>query len=180
MNIYILAGPPGSGKSTSSYRFVPRGLPIIDQDLAAYHYRKEGFADYQHLATIKSNQQIREYLFSSQDFALELNLGFQSHYDYLSSIVQFDPSNRIHLILYFTDSVEICVLRAKLLYKNGGHLVRSEIVREMYDNTIPLLQKYLAIFHSLRFIDSSDTAIREVFGEDLPTWLRASGLLPTN
>ena len=180
MNIYILAGPPGIGKSTSGYRFVPLGLPIIDHDLAAYHYRKEGFADYQHLATLKSNQQIREYLFSNRDFALELNLGFQSHYDYLYSIAQFDPSNHIHLILFYTDSLDLCMLRAKIRHKNGGHLVKPEVVREMYDNTIPLLKKHLAIFHSLRFVDSSDAAIREVFGEDLPTWLRTSGLLPTN
>lgn len=46
MNIYIIAGPPGIGKSTVGYRFVPTDVSIIDQDLAAYHYRKDGFVDY--------------------------------------------------------------------------------------------------------------------------------------
>lgn len=55
MNIYVIAGPPGIGKSTSGHRFVPNNIPIIDQDLAAYQYRKEGFTDYQHLAPLKSN-----------------------------------------------------------------------------------------------------------------------------
>ena len=45
MNIYLIAGPPGIGKSTSSSRFIPSGITIIDQDLAAYQYRKEGFGD---------------------------------------------------------------------------------------------------------------------------------------
>ena len=34
MNIYIIAGPPGVGKSTSGYRFVPADVSIIDQDLS--------------------------------------------------------------------------------------------------------------------------------------------------
>jgi len=47
MNICIIAEPPGIGKSSSSYSYVPDGVPIIDQDLAAYQYRKDGFRDYQ-------------------------------------------------------------------------------------------------------------------------------------
>lgn len=58
MNIYIIAGAPGIGKSTSGYQFVPKGLPIIDQDLAAYHYKKNNFSDYQQLAILNSNQNI--------------------------------------------------------------------------------------------------------------------------
>ena len=65
MNIFIVAGPPGIGKSTSSYRFVPDGVPIIDQDLAAYQYRKESFFDYQTLASLSSNQKIKSYLILS-------------------------------------------------------------------------------------------------------------------
>lgn len=70
MNIYIIAGPPGVGKSTVGYRFVPTDVSIINQDLAAYHYRKDGFVGYQHLATLKGNQQIKDFLFSQKDFAL--------------------------------------------------------------------------------------------------------------
>jgi hypothetical protein len=36
MNIYIIAGPPGIGKSSSSFDYIPDGISIIDQDLAAY------------------------------------------------------------------------------------------------------------------------------------------------
>jgi 2-phosphoglycerate kinase len=79
MNIYLIAGPPGIGKSSSSFDYVPNGLSIIDQDLAAYQYRKEGFLDYQQLATLGVNQKIKNHLFEQKDFVLELNLGFQSH-----------------------------------------------------------------------------------------------------
>ena len=101
MNIFIIAGPPGVGKSSSSFRYIPDIVPIIDQDLAAYQYRKDGFHDYQQLATLGVNQKIKDHLFQKKDFALELNLGFQSHYDYLKSIVHFDSINQIHLIMCF-------------------------------------------------------------------------------
>ena len=131
MNIYIIAGPPGVGKSTCAYRFVPSDISIIDQDLAAYHYRKDGFVDYQHLATLKSNQQIKDFLFSQKDFALELNLGFKSHYDYLKSIANLNPENTVHLILFYTNTVDFGLLRAEIRHKKGGHLVKPEIVKEM-------------------------------------------------
>lgn len=177
MNIYIIAGPPGIGKSTSGYRFIPAEVPIIDQDLAAYQYRKEGFADYQHLATLKSNQQIKDYLFTHKDFALELNLGFLSHYDYLKSIAAFNPANRVHLILFYTDSVNFCLTRAEIRYKKGGHLVKSEIITEMYEQTFLLLKENVHIFQTFRFVDVSTTSISEVTPSLLPTWLQDEVLI---
>lgn len=177
MNIYIIAGPPGIGKSTSGYRFIPENVPIIDQDLAAYQYRKEGFADYRHLATLKSNQQIKEYLFADNDVALELNLGFPSHYDYLKSIVGFNPTNSVHLILFFTDNINFCLTRAEIRHKKGGHLVKPEIITEMYEQTFFLLKENLKLFQTLRFVDVSTTFIREVTSSTLPNWLRDESLI---
>ncbi len=50
MIIYVIAGPPGIGKSTNGRAFIPAGVPIIDHDLAAYQYKKRGFTDYQGLS----------------------------------------------------------------------------------------------------------------------------------
>ena len=177
MNIYIIAGPPGVGKSTSAYRFVPSDISIIDQDLAAYQYRKDGFVDYQHLATLKSNQQIRDFLFSQKDFALELNLGFQSHYDYLKSIANFNPENMVHLILFYTESVDFCLFRAEIRHKDGGHLVKPEIVKEMYEETIPLLKQNLNLFKTFRFIDVSTNQISEVTPNNIPLWLNDNDVI---
>jgi predicted ABC-type ATPase len=177
MNIYIIAGPPGVGKSTVGYRFVPTDVAIIDQDLAAYHYRKDGFADYQHLATLKSNQQIKDFLFSQKDFALELNLGFQSHYNYLKSIASFNPENTVHLILFYTNTVEFCLLRAEIRHKKGGHLVKPEIVREMYEETMPLLKQNLNLFKTFRFIDVSANQITEVTPNNIPLWLNDNDIM---
>jgi broad-specificity NMP kinase len=43
MNIYIIAGPPGIGKSTGGSKFIPKRTTVIDHDLAAYQYKKKVF-----------------------------------------------------------------------------------------------------------------------------------------
>lgn len=177
MNIYIIAGPPGIGKSTSGLRFLPKRITIIDHDLAAYQYKKEGFSDYKELGIMSGNEQIRSNLFAKEDFALELNLGFQSHYDYLKSLAYFDPSNKVHLILFFTDTADLCLFRAKFRHKKGGHLVNPEVVIEMYNNTIPLLKENISIFKSMRFIDITNENISKVTSINPSNWVKDNDLV---
>lgn len=70
MNIYLIAGPPGIGKSTNAKNIILENIPVIDYDLAAYQYKKQGFKDYQSLASLSANQNIKKYLFEKKDFAL--------------------------------------------------------------------------------------------------------------
>jgi predicted ABC-type ATPase len=177
MNIYIVAGPPGVGKSSSSYRFIPPKIPIIDHDLAGYKYKKEGFNDYKELGVLIGNEQIKEFLFQNKDFALELNLGFQSHYDYLRSIYNFDIKNKIHLILFFSDSLELCQLRAKIRFQKGGHLVEPSIVQEMYEQTFVLLNTNKHLFYSMNFIDVTNENIERITNGNTPKWIINSGLI---
>lgn len=176
MNIYLIAGPPGIGKSTNSLKVLPKKTIIIDHDLAAYQYKKEGFADYTQLAMMSGNLEIKQNLFSKKDFALELNLGFQSHYDYLKSIAYFDPDNKTHLILFYTDSIDLCLFRAKLRHKRGGHLVKPEVVTEMYENTMPLLKSHLKIFKTMKFIDVNNEGFSKVKAENPPKWITENDL----
>jgi predicted ABC-type ATPase len=173
MTIYVIAGPPGVGKSTSASNFIPLGTPIVDQDLAGYQYKKQGFNDYKDLASLRSNQQIREFLFAQQNFALELNLGFESHYDYLKSIAYFNPVNQVHLVLFYTDHVALCLDRANLRYLNGGHLVKPQVVEEMYSNTFRLFERNKQLFQVVRLIDVKEaTPIECCRGmQPLPDWI---------
>ena len=178
MTIYVIAGPPGIGKSTNANELIPVGVPIIDQDLAGYQYKKQGFTDYQDLASIRSNQQLKDYLFSGQDFALELNLGFASHYDYLKSIAFFDRRNQINLLLFFTDDINLCLDRAAVWYLSGGHEVKPEVIEEMYTNTLPLFAENRTLFQSVRLIDMTGITVTE-YGrrsDGLPHWITSNGL----
>jgi predicted ABC-type ATPase len=176
MNIYIIAGPPGIGKSTGGSKFIPKRTTVIDHDLAAYQYKKEGFSDYKELGIMSGNQQIRSNLFAKESFALELNLGFESHYDYLKSLANFDSSNKVHLILFFTDTLNLYLTRANIRHESGGHLVKPEIVTEMYDKTIPLLKENISIFKSMRFIDITNENISRVTANNPPNWVKDNDL----
>ncbi|WP_221391176.1 hypothetical protein [Dyadobacter sp. NIV53] len=173
MNVYLVAGPPGIGKSTNAKELIPKGIPIIDQDLAGYQYKKLGFNNYHDLASFSSNQKIKDHVFSGEDFALELNLGFPSHYDYLKSILSIGKSIQVHLILFFTDNLELCFDRARIRHLNGGHEVKPDIIKEMYDNTIPFFNQNRKLFYSIRLIDVTDNLISEYpkNSEILPQWI---------
>lgn len=173
MKIYLIAGPPGVGKSTNAKKLVPKKAPIIDQDLAGYQYKKMGFGNYRDLASISTNHKIRENLFANEDFALELNLGFSSHYDYLKSIASAAAAKKIHLLMFFTDRLEFCIDRAARRHASGGHEVKPEIIIEMYQNTFSLFEQNKNLFHSVRLIDVTDKAVRPLTRKtkSLPTWV---------
>ncbi|PSL28739.1 putative ABC-type ATPase [Dyadobacter jiangsuensis] len=177
MNIYFIAGPPGIGKSTYGRELVPRHIPIVDHDLAAYQYKKKGFADYSELASLKANEFIDSCMSDGRDFALELNLGYESHYDYVKSLATSSKRIRIHLILFFTDNVELCLLRAKVRHQNGGHLVEPHVIRTMYRDTIPSFKKHSKLFTDVSFISVTDLDIEEVTHRDLPNWVSANNLV---
>jgi predicted ABC-type ATPase len=178
MTIYLVAGPPGIGKSTHSQSFIPAGIPIVDQDLAAYQYKKVGFANYQDIASLTSNQRIRDFLFNRESFALELNLGFESHYDYLRSIAAFDYKNQIDLILFFSDDINVCLDRAKIRHLNGGHEVTAEVIREMYAATMPLFELNKILFSRIILVDVTYDAVIELTKDcmPLPAWVLSNNL----
>ena len=80
-SVYVIAEPPGIGKSTSGKLFIPDNVDILDADLIAHRYKEQGFQDYKDIGNIRYQDLVRRSLVSGEDFAIELNLGFQSHYD---------------------------------------------------------------------------------------------------
>ena len=176
MNIYLIAGPPGIGKSTYGRELIPNHVPIVDHDLAAYQYKKKGVADYSELASLKANQFIDFCIKNGDDFALELNLGYQSHYDYVGGLAVARRNILIHLILFFTDHVELCLLRAKVRHQSGGHLVEPDVIRTMYRDTIPLFKKHRRLFASVSLISATDLEIEEVTESNIPDWVLVNDL----
>jgi predicted ABC-type ATPase len=176
MTIYFIAGPPGIGKSTYGRELIPNHVPIVDHDLAAYQYKKKGFADYSELASLRANQFVQECLSSQADFAIELNLGYPSHYEYVKSLLSSGKGIKIHLLLFFTDNVELCILRAKVRHQNGGHLVEPLVIKEMYNNTITLFKQHSGLFSFVSFIKVMDTEVEEVTMDNLPGWITDNNL----
>ncbi len=171
--IYIIAGPPGIGKSTSGYDFIPDDIDILDADMISHRYKEQGFTDYKNIGNIRYQDMVRRALFSGNDFAIELNLGFQSHYDFIKQLKNFNAENIFHFILFFTDDIDICLNRAKQRFISGRHLVSPEVVIEMYNNTFPLLAANFKLSDMLTLVDVSASGVPKICGE----WDSYSGKL---
>lgn len=151
--IYIIAGPPGVGKSTSGADFIPDEVSLLDADLIAHRYKEQGFIDYKDIGNWRFQSVLRDYLVSGRDFAVELNLGFQSHYDLVKRLKNFNKENQIEVVLFHTDDLQLCLDRARIRHENGLHLVPPETILEMYHNTVPLLTEHFDMFSSITGID---------------------------
>lgn len=162
--IYIIAGPPGVGKSTSGTDFIPNNVSLLDADLIAHRYKEQGFVDYKDIGNWRFQSVLRDYLISGKDFAVELNLGFESHYDLVKRLKNFNKENQIEVVLFHTDDLQLCLNRARIRHENGLHLVPPETIFEMYNNTVPLLTKHFDMFSSITGIDvKGNTIITEPF-----------------
>ena len=151
--IYIIAGPPGIGKSTSGVNFIPDETSILDADLIAHRYKQQGFSDYKDIGNWRFQDILRNNLVSGNDFAVELNLGFQSHYDLLKKLKGFNKENKIEVILFHTNDLQLCLDRARIRHENGLHLVPPDTIREMYNNTMPLLIQNIGLVSGLVGLD---------------------------
>lgn len=158
--IYIIAGPPGVGKSTSGGSVVPNDLIILDPDQIANKYKTEGFDDYKDIGNLKFNDLVKKQLFTGNDFVIELNLGFQTHYDFVKSLKSFNNENTLEVILFYTDDINLCYQRAQIRYQSGLHYVDPNIIEQMYENTMPLLLKHISLVSKIIAVD--------VTGYDIP------------
>lgn len=179
-NLYIIAGTPGIGKSTSGKFFLPPTIDILNHDNLQLYFKKKSVIDYEELSNLKANDFILNQLELSNDFGVELNLGFDSHYELLRFIKKKHPHYKIEVILFHTDNIQICIDRAILREKFGGHRVEIHVIEQMYKNMIPLLQNNADLIHQIRLIDVEVDRFRLVYPKNKnntfsepPNWVKS-------
>jgi predicted ABC-type ATPase len=152
--IYIIAGAPGVGKSTKGADYIDPELDILNEDETRLKYKELGFPDYEHYAMTRVRGIIKHRIIHDEDFALELNLGFDHQYEYILNAKTFKWGNKLNIILFHTDFLQLCLDRARIRHENGLHLVEPDTIRKMYQNTLPLLKKNFAAIDSLVLLDA--------------------------
>ena len=132
-NVYIIAGPNGSGKTTFARLFLPDYINcqnFVNADLIAL-----GLAPFEpRAAAIKAGklvlQQIHEYAQRSVDFAFETTLSGKSYANLLKELKT--KGYGLHLFFLWIPSPELAIARINDRVAEGGHNVPAEDVRRRF------------------------------------------------
>ena len=133
-NVYIIAGPNGSGKTTFARLFLPdyaKCPHFINADLIA-----QGLAPFEpRTAAMQSGklvlQQIDEHVRRGVDFAFETTLAGKTYVRLLRELRA--KGYNVHLFFLWIPSPELATARIKDRVTEGGHHVPPEDVRRRFE-----------------------------------------------
>lgn len=158
-NIYIIAGPNGSGKTTFAKKFMPNYAKcpnFVNADLIA-----QGISPFvPRLATIKAGrivlEQIHELADKGLDFAFETTLAGKSYIPFLDNLKNKDYS--INLFFLWISHAELALARIKERVAEGGHDVPAiDVRRRFYRGVYNLFKFYRPLLDSWMLFNNSLT-----------------------
>lgn len=163
-NLYIIAGPNGSGKTTFAKEFLPfyaRCENFINADLIA-----QGLSPFSpSVAAMKAGRlvlrEIRGLAAKGADFAFETTLSGKTYLSFLKMLK--GKGYRIHLFFLWIPSAELALGRIKDRVASGGHDVPAVDVRRRFRRSIEnFLDVYESLLDSWMFFDNSEEKPRLV------------------
>ena len=136
-NVYVVAGPNGSGKTTFAREFLPNYAKcphFVNADLIA-----SGLSPFDpRIVALRAGKlvltRIREFTRSGDDFGFETTLSGRSHFNMFRRLKA--AGYKIHLIFLWVPGVDLSLLRVKNRVAEGGHDVISVDVRRRFPRSI--------------------------------------------
>lgn len=156
-NLYIIAGPNGSGKTTFVKRFLPfyaHCLNFVNADLIA-----SGLAPFSpEGASVKAGklmlEEIENYRRQKADFAFETTLAGKAYIKLLKEMR--DEGYKIHLFFLWLRSPELALGRVKERVSMGGHDVPHETILRRFDRGLyNLFHLYRPLLDTWMLFDNS-------------------------
>ncbi|MFH1548736.1 MAG: zeta toxin family protein [Candidatus Omnitrophota bacterium] len=158
-NVYIIAGPNGSGKTTFATKFLPDYVKcpnFVNADLIA-----QGLSPFEpRIAAIKAGklvlQQIEEFAESGVDFAFETTLSGKLYVNLFSELKK--KGYTLHLFFLWVPNSNLAIGRIKERVLEGGHNVPANDVRRRFGRSISnFFNLYEPIVDLWMFFDNSKT-----------------------
>ncbi len=158
-NVYIIAGPNGSGKTTFATLFLPQYVKctnFVNADLIA-----AGLSPFEpQLAAIKAGklvlQQIDEYARQKVSFAFETTLSGKTYASHIQKLKKL--GFKIHIFFLWVPSPDLAISRIEGRVLEGGHHVPAEDVIRRFKRSISnFFELYKPLLDSWMIFDNSET-----------------------
>ena len=158
-NVYIIAGPNGSGKTTFAREFLPRHAHcpnFVNADLIA-----QGLSPFlPAAAAIKSGrlvlEEIRGFARKQADFGFETTLSGKSYVNLFRALKA--QGYKLHLFFLWVPGPELAVARIKDRVAEGGHHVPAQDVRRRFGRSIAnFFTLYEPLLDSWMFFNNAGT-----------------------
>jgi predicted ABC-type ATPase len=159
MELYIIAGPNGVGKTTFASTFLPKYANcqnFINADLIA-----QGVSPFfPEAAAIRAGRlmlgEIRFFARRRESFAFETTLSGRS---YLKLIQQLKKQGyKVHFFFLWVDTVEVALARVKERVLKGGHDVPQPVIHRRFGRSIRnFFADYRALADSWYLFDNTGT-----------------------
>lgn len=156
-NVYIIAGPNGSGKTTFAMEFLSDYVNcsnFVNSDLIA-----QGLSPFKpSIAAIKAGklvlQQIKEFAEKRVDFAFETTLAGKSYVNLFSGLRI--KGYALHLFFLWIPNPQLAIARIKRRVSEGGHNVPVNDVRRRFGRSISnFFSLYEPLLDSWTLFDNS-------------------------
>ncbi|MBP7836363.1 MAG: zeta toxin family protein [Candidatus Omnitrophica bacterium] len=136
-NVYIIAGPNGSGKTTFANKFLPDYAEcpnFVNADLIA-----QGLSPFSpRTAAIKAGRlvlgQIHEFAEKGVDFGFETTLSGKSYVNLLKELRE--KEYKLHLFFLWIPGPQLALERIKERVSEGGHDIPAQDVRRRFNRSI--------------------------------------------
>lgn len=154
--LYVLAGPNGIGKTTSTYDLIPKNIPVINSDEIAKLAKLAGIVNTntQEYSNREAMKLVQENLDKRLSFGIETNLSDLDTWKFLIGIQK--TGYNIHLLFLSTDDIGLLNKRIEERRQRGEHYVTPKIVEERYLAGLKLLDHYFDVPEKIVLIDNSD------------------------
>jgi predicted ABC-type ATPase len=161
-DVYIIAGPNGSGKTTFARTFLPEYAKcdrFINADLIAAGLSP--FSPQQ--VAIKSGklvlEQIREYSDSGVDFGFETTMSGVTYLQYFKMLKE--KGYRIHIYFLWLPSSQLAIARVKDRVLQGGHDVPTADIKRRFERSVErFFKNYRPLAEQWMLFDNSQSKPR--------------------
>src|SRR5258708_14086021 len=157
--IYVIAGPNGIGKTTSSFDLLPKNVPLINSDEIAREAREAGIisVNSQEYSNQEATRLVNDHLNRRSSFIIETNLADVETWKFLISVQQLGYELNVKYIS--TDKLDLLNNRIAERVLLGDHYVRPDIVEQRYIAGLKLLDHYFEYPDVLELFDNSKTML---------------------